>query len=195
MAGEGSNMRYPILALALLNGNRFFSDSDSRLNTVLRVRRIFPNIGFAVGGSAEFGSQLLPPESSASSRLTILGLDAQYSIGRLGTRLEVVQGTRPSTLLSREPEFAAAFLPKSKTSGGAVSGLFRLTSTDQIYVRHDMLYGDPMIGQTVRATSAGYVRFIGEHSRIGFNYQWKNHPTSNDDAVNTRFQTSLGIVF
>lgn len=188
-------IRNTTISAAVLNGNRFFSDVDRRLNTVLRVRRMLPNLGLAIGGSAEFGSQLVPPESGASSHLTVLGLDAQYSLGRFGARLEMIRGTRPSTLLSREPEFTKAFLPGSKTSGGAVAGLFRLTRADQIFVRHDLLFGDPMLGQTVRATSAGYVRFINEHSRIGLNYQWKNHPTANDDAVNTQFQTTLGIVF
>src|SRR5262245_27090441 len=40
-------LRNTSISAALLNGNRFFSDTDTRLNTVLRVRRTFPDIGFA----------------------------------------------------------------------------------------------------------------------------------------------------
>jgi hypothetical protein len=187
--------RNTAISAAVFNGNRLFADSDRQLNTVLRVRRFLSARGLAFGASAEWGSQILPPGVHGSSRITILGADLQYSFRRFGARVEVVRGTRPSTLLSREPEFTEAFLPGSKTSGGAISGLFRLTDADQLYARYDTLFGDPMTGETVRATSAGYVRFIGEHTRIGLNYQWKNRPTFNDDAVNTRFQTSLGIVF
>ena len=38
-------------------------------------------------------------------------------------------------------------------------------------------------------------RFLGEHARISLNYQWENRPALNDDVVNTRFQTTLGVVF
>jgi hypothetical protein len=184
-----------VLSAAILNGNRFFNDVDYHLNTLFRVRRLLPNIGLAIGGSAEFGSQLLPSGVVGDSNVRILGVDAQYAIRRFGARFEIVRGTRPSTLLSREPEFASSFAPGTHTSGGAASGLFRLTPTDQIYVRYDTLFGDPETGKNVRATSAGYLRFLGEHTRFGLNYQWKNHPTFNDDSVNTRFQTTLGIVF
>ena len=68
-------------------------------------------------------------------------------------------------------------------------------SSDQIFVRYDTLFGDPMTGQNVRAVNAGYLRLLGEHARVSFNYQLKNRPTLNDDAVNTRFQATLGVVF
>jgi hypothetical protein len=188
-------VRNTTLSAAVLNGNRFFNDSDKRLNTVLRIRRLLPGLGLAFGASGEFGSQILPPDVRASSDIRILGFDLQYSLRRFGTRLELIRGTRPSTLLSREPEFTHAFVPGSRTSGGAVAGFFRVTGSDQLYARYDVLFGDPMSGQTVRATSAGYLRLLGEHTRIGVNYQWKNRPTFNDDSVNTKFHTTLGIVF
>jgi phosphate-selective porin len=194
-ADNNAAVRNTTLSAAFLNGNRFFADFDQRLNTVLRIRRRFPTAGLALGGSVEFGSQVLPSDAVGSSHVRILGLDFQYALRRFGTRVELIRGTRPSTLLSRDPIFTTGFLPGSHTSGAAVSGLFRLTSADQLYVRYDHLSGDPVSGQTVRATSAGYLRFIGEHAKLGLNYQWKNHPTLNDDAVNTRFQTTLGIVF
>ena len=183
------------ISAAVLNGNRFFSDFDNRLDTVFRVRRVFPGAGLALGASAQFGSQRLPPNTTASSDVRIVGADLQYAVGRIGTRFEVIRGTRPSTLLSREAEFTEAFLSGARTSGGAVSGLFRLTSADQLYARYDMLFGDPVTGQNVRAANAGYLRFLGERARVGVNYQWKNRPTFNDDAVNTRFQTTFGVVF
>ena len=188
-------LRNTTFSAALLNGNRLFADSDNRLNTVIRVRRLVPNWGLAIGGSAEFGSQLLPPNTVGSRSVRIFGLDLQYALQRFGARVEIIRGTRPSTFLSREPEFTEAFVPGAHTSGGSAAGLFRLTTADQIYIRYDTLFGDPMTGENVRATSAGYLRFIGEHTRLGVNYQWKNRPTFNDDAVNTKFQTTLGIVF
>jgi len=187
--------RNTAFSAALLNGNRLFADSNRGLNGVFRVRRLLPSLGLAIGASAELGSQLLPPGTNGNSNLRIVGLDLQYSFRRFGTRAEIIRGTRPSTLLSREPEFTEAFLPGSRTSGAAISSLFRVSESDQLYARYDTLFGDPMTGQTIRATSAGYVRFIGERARLGLNYQWKNRPTFNDDAVNTRFHTTLGIVF
>jgi Phosphate-selective porin O and P len=189
------DLRNTTVSAAILNGNRFFADFDKRVNTVLRIRRLLPASGLAVGVSAEVGSQSVPPGISGNSDLRIFGLDLQYTVRRFGTRLELIRGTRPSTVLSREPEFTEAFVPGSHTSGVAFSGLFRLTESDQLYARYDTVFGDPMIGDTVRATNAGYLRFIGERARIGVNYQWKNRPTFNDDAVNTKFQTTLGIVF
>jgi len=186
--------RNTTVSAALLNGNRFFSDFDSGLDGVFRIRRLIPQWGLAVGASAQVGTQRVPPGISAGNDSKIFGLDLQYAFRRFGTRVEVVRGTRPSTLLSREPEFTSAFLPGSKTSGAAVSGFLSLTSRDQLYLREDLLFGDPMTANSVRATSAGYLRFIGEGARIGLNYQWKNRPTFNDDAVNSRFQATLGMV-
>jgi hypothetical protein len=183
------------ISAAVLNGNRFFNDFDNRLDTLFRIRRLFPAAGLAIGASAQFGSQRLPPNIIGSNNVRIAGLDLQYALGRFGTRVEVVRGTRPSTLLSREPEFTQAFSPGAHTSGAAISGLYRLMSSDQIFVRYDTLFGDPMTGQNVRAVNAGYLRLLGEHTRVSFNYQWKNRPTFNDDLVNTRFQATLGVVF
>jgi hypothetical protein len=181
---------------AVLNGNRFFADRDGKLDALLRVRRLFPSRGFAAGISFQFGNQLLPPnDTSGDDGVRILGADAQYVLGNLGLRFEAVHGTRPSTLLSLEPEFAPAFAPGLKTSGVTAGAIYRLTNTGQAYGRVDVLEGDPVTGETARAVDLGYLHTIDEHARIGVNWQWKNRPTFNDDEVNTRFQVTIGVVF
>ena len=97
---------------ALLNGNRFFSDRDGRLDALFRVRRVIPSLRLAAGFSLQVGNQLLPPgDTSGDDGVTIVGADAQYVVGNLGLRFEAVHGTMPSTLLALEPEFAPAFAP------------------------------------------------------------------------------------
>jgi hypothetical protein len=181
---------------ALLNGNRFFADRDGRLDALFRVRRLFPSIGLAAGASVQVGSQMLPPtDQSGDDGVTIIGADAQYVVGRLGLRAEAVHGTRPSTLLSLEPEFAPAYGRGLKTSGFATGMVYRLSHADQAYGRFDLLAGDPVTAETARAVDLGYLHNIDEHARIGVNWQWKNRPTFNDDEVNTRFQITIGVVF
>jgi hypothetical protein len=180
---------------AVLNGNRFFADGDDKLDALIRVRRLFPSIGLAAGASWQIGSQLVPPEHASDDGVTIVGVDAQYAIGRLGFRIEAVRGTMPSTLLALEPEFAPAFAPGLTTSAVAAGLLYRISSADQAYARFDILSGDPVTGEQARATDVGYVRTLDGHARLGVNWQWKNRPTFNDDAVNTRLQVTLGVVF
>lgn len=181
---------------AVLNGNRFFADRDGKLDALFRVRRLFASRGFAAGVSFQFGNQLLPPnDTSGDDGVRILGADVQYALGSLGLRFEAVHGTRPSTLLSLEPEFAPAFASGLKTSGVTAGAIYRLTSTDQAYGRFDVLEGDPVTGETFRAVDLGYLHSIDEHARIGVNWQWKNRPTFNDDEVNTRFQITIGVAF
>ena len=181
---------------ALLNGNRFFSDRDGRLDALFRVRRVIPSLRLAAGFSLQVGNQLLPPgDTSGDDGVTIVGADAQYVVGNLGLRFEAVHGTMPSTLLALEPEFAPAFAPGLKTSGVTAGAIYRFTDADQAYGRYDLLDGDPVTGETAHAVDIGYLRVIDEHARIGVNWQWKNRPTFNDDEVNTRFQATLGVVF
>jgi phosphate-selective porin len=180
---------------ALLNGNRFFADRDDNLDVLIRVRRVFPSIGFAAGISVQAGTQLVPPEHTADDRTTIVGVDAQYVIRRVGVRFEAVRGTMPSTLLSRESACAPAFVPHLKTEAVAAGVVYRLTGADQVYARFDSLSGDPVTGRTARAADVGYLRALDEHARIGVNWQTKNLPTFNDDAVNTRVQVTLNVIF
>jgi hypothetical protein len=180
---------------AVLNGNRFFADRDDKLDALFRVRRVFPATGFAVGASLQVGTQLVPAAQPADNGVTILGVDAQYVLGLIGIRVEAVHGTTPSTVLALEPEFTPAFAAGRTTSGVAVAGLVRLSDVAQAYGRFDMLSGDPVTGERASAVDVGVVRVLDEHSRIGVNWQWKNRPTFNDDAINTRVQVTLGVVF
>jgi hypothetical protein len=142
------------------------------------------------------GNQVLPPAGrSGDDGVTIAGFDVQYVVGRLGLRLEAVHGTRPSTLLSLEPDFAPAFDPARTTTGVAAGIVYRLTDADQAYARYDVLAGDPVTNETARAVDIGYLRAIDKHARLGLNWQWKNRPTFNDDEINTRFQLTLGVIF
>jgi hypothetical protein len=195
-AADAAALKHTHVYAALLNGNRFFADRDGQLDALLRVRRLFPSVRLAAGVSLQVGNQLLPPaDLSGDDGVTIVGADAQYAVGRLGLRVEAVHGTRPSTLLSLETEFAPAWGPGLNTSGATAGALYRLTDADQIYGRFDVLAGDPVTGETARAGDIGYLRFIDEHARIGVNWQWKNRPTFNDDEINTRFQVTMGVVF
>ena len=77
----------------------------------------------------------------------------------------------------------------------ATSLIVRASTADHLYVRFDQLTGDPMSGQTVRATDVGYRRAVGAAAHVAVDYQWKNLPTHNDDAVNARFQATVGVTF
>ena len=73
-------------------------------------------------------------------------------------RAELVTGNRPSTLLALAPEFAPAFRPGARSTGGAVFSSLRLTDRDQVYGRFDAFYGDPVYDYDVRAINMGYLR-------------------------------------
>ncbi len=179
--------------IGAFNGNRFFADNNRQANYVLRVRKVFPN--FAIGLSAQRGKQILPIGVSGNNDENLVGMDFQYAIGRLGLRGEVVAGNTPSTLLGIEPEFADAFRPGAKSAGGALFATWRLTETDHIYARYDQFNRDPVKGYNVRAFNFGYLRYLGEMTRIGVDYQFKNRPSFNDDAVNGRFHITWSIEF
>jgi hypothetical protein len=186
------NVQYFIGAF---NGNRFFVDSNRQLNYLFRLRKQFPAINLAAGVSAQLGHQLLPPGVSGNNNENVFGVDLQYARGRFGLRGELVTGNMPSTLLGLEPEVAPAFRPSKHSAGGAVLGTYQLTERNHIYARYDQFNGDPVTGQNVRAFNFGYFRLLGESSRIGVDYQFKNRLSFNDDAVNTRLQITWGITF
>lgn len=180
---------------ALLNGNRFFNDNDGQLDTLFRLRRHWPALHAAVGASVQLGSQIVPEAFAGQTRVRLVGLDGQWAVSRLGLRAEWVHGTRPSTLLALEPNYTTAFAPGTTTDGLSTAALVHVTEHDEIYGRWDRLMGDPMSGRTVRVTDIGYRRLFDERTRLAIDYQWKNAPTDNDDAVNTRFQISLSVEF
>jgi hypothetical protein len=178
----------------VFNGNRFFDDNNDALNVDVRVRKQFAARPFAIGASWEHGSQLLPLGSAGSNRSSVYGIDAQWVFGRLGIRAEYVRGDMPSTLLALTPEFAPGFTPGEKTSGSAAFFDYRLTSRDQVYWRWDQLANDPVTRANVHAFNVGYLRQIGESSRIGFDYQRKDDVTFNDDELNTHFSIRWNIL-
>lgn len=181
--------------IGAFNGNRFFADNNRQANYVLRVRKLFDRPRLAVGFSAQRGKQILPPGVSGNNDENLIGMDFQYAIGRLGLRGEIVAGNTPSTLLGIEPEFADAFRPGSKSAGGALFATLRLTDRDHVYARYDQFNRDPVKGYNVRALNFGYLRYLGEMTRIGVDYQFKNRPSFNDDALNGRFHINWSIEF
>ena len=183
------------LYVAALNGNRFFNDNDGRLDTVLRVRREFERVHLAVGGSAQIGSQIVPPTFAGQTGVRIVGLDAQYATAHVGVRAEWVHGTRPSTLLALHAEYTDAFAPHTSTDGLSTALLVTPDPRSQLYGRIDRLRGDPMTGRDVRALDVGYRRILSDAARLTIDYQWKNAPTVNDDSLNTRLQVTFGLEF
>jgi phosphate-selective porin len=179
----------------VFNGNRFFDDNNDDLNVNLRLRKSFSERPFAIGVSLQTGKQVMPPDAASSARATVYGVDAQWVLGRLGIRAEYVRGDTPSTLLGLEPDFAPGYEPGAKTSGADAFFDYRLTMKDEAYWRWDWLKDDPVTRADVRAFNAGYLRRLGKNSHIGFDYQWKNGVTYNDDKVNTRFAIRWSLVY
>lgn len=176
--------------VGVVNGNRFFNDSNRQLNYLFRIRHVNERAGIAVGASVQLGKQLLAPGVSGNNNERLYGLDLQYVVGRFGLRAEIVTGNMPSTLLGVEPDFAPAFRPGAHSTGGAVFATYRVAGSHNVYARYDQFNGDPVTGRNVRAVNFGYFRQIGSFSRLALDYQWKNRPSFNDDAINGRFQVT-----
>jgi hypothetical protein len=177
------------------NGNRFFADNNRNLNYDIRVRKLFERLSLAIGASAQIGRQILPDGVRGNDRENLYGADLQWAWKRLGVRAEFVGGNMPSTLLSLAPEFAPAFLPEAHAAGGSVSSIFKLTDSDQVYARYDQFNRDLVSGLNIQAFNFGYFRRMGDHSRVGVAYQFKNHPSFNDDLVNTKFQIIWNVTY
>jgi hypothetical protein len=182
--------------IGAFNGNRFFTDNNRQLNYLARLRKVFDRQRLAIGLSAQLGKQLLPPGTSGNNKEKLFGFDFQYALtDRLGLRGEFATGNTPSTLLSIVPEFAPAFRPGAHSSGGHLFINYRLTNRDNIYARYDQFNNDPVTGRNVRAFNFGFFRPIGELSRLSFDYQFKNRPSFNDDAINGRLNLTWAIEF
>jgi len=198
--GDLGFIRHPVFKnvhyfVGAFNGNRFFADNNRQANVIVRVRKVFEQPKLALGVSMQRGKQLLPPGASGNNDENIYGLDFQFARGRFGLRGEIAAGNTPSTLLGIEPEFAAAFRPGARSAGGHLFATYGLTARDHIYARYDQFNRNPVKGYHVRAFNFGYFRQVGETSRIGFDYQFKNRPSFNDDAVNGRFHITWSIEF
>lgn len=179
----------------VFNGNRFFNDNNSELNYNFRIRKVFAALPLAVGASVQRGTQLSPPGIVGSADENIYGVDIQYVVGRLGIRGEYVRGDMPSTLLGLQPEFAPSFTPGAESSGAAAFFNYELTPKDGIYWRWDRFENDPVSGGNIRAFNLGYLRRIGDNSRIGIDYQAKNDVSFNDDELNTKFSITWNIEY
>jgi len=176
------------------NGNRFFNDSNRQVNYMARVRKIFDKDKLAVGASVQLGKQLLPTGVSGNDNERIFGADFQFASGRFGVRGEVLTGNMPSTPASIKPEFFPAFRPGAHSSAGELFVSYRVAGPHNIYARYNQFNGDPVTGQNILAFNFGYFRPIGQVSRLSFDYQFKNHPSFEDDAINGRFQITWGIL-
>ncbi len=177
------------------NGNRFFVDNNRQLNYNVRLRKVFDAVPLAVGVSVQLGRQLLPEGVHGNSRENLFGADVQWAWKRLGVRAEFVGGNMPSTLLSLQPEFAPAFRPGVHSSGGSVFSSFRVTRQSEAYARYDRFNRDPVSGKNVRSFNVGYFRYLGDNSRIGVDYQFKNRVSFNDDLLNTRLQIVWNVMY
>jgi phosphate-selective porin len=193
--GLGGAWRGTQIFAGAFNGNRFFVDNNRQLNYDLRVRKIFDGLPLALGFSVQLGRQLLPPGVDGNNRENVYGADVQWAWKRLGFRAEIMGGNMPSTLLSLDPEFAPSFRPGAHSVGGALFSSFKISGADQIYGRYDQFNNDPVSGKNVRAFNFGYLRKIGDNSRIGVDYQFKNRVSYNDDLLNTRLQIIWNVVY
>ena len=179
----------------ILNGNRFFDDDNEDVNYNFRIRKVLEELPLAFGASLQRGTQTLPPGVTGPNNEDYYGLDVQYVAGRLGIRAEYTRGDMPSRLLSLEPEFAPGFEPGVDSWGAAAMFDFRLTPRDEVYWRWDRFDNDPVTRNDIDAFNAGYLRWIGESSRLGIDYQSKSDVTFNDDALNSKFTISWNVVY
>ena len=176
------------------NGNRFFNDSNRQVNYMARIRKIFDKEKLAVGASVQLGKQPLPLGISGNDNERLFGVDFQFTMGRFGLRGEALAGNRPSTLPTIDTQFFPAFRPGSHSSAAELFMSYRVAGPHNIYARYNQFYGDPMTGLNIRAFNLGYFRPIGQLSRLSVDYQFKNHPSFEDDAINGRFQITWGIL-
>ncbi len=191
----GSAWKGAQVSAGVLNGNRFFVDNNRQLNYNLRFRKIFSSVPLAVGASVQLGKQLLPPGVNGSTNENLYGADVQWSWKRVGVRAEVAGGNMPSTLLGLTPEFAPLFRPGAHAVGGTALISFRVVGRDQVYWRYDQFNRDLVSGENIRAFDIGYFHYIGENSRLGVDYQFKNKISNNDDRLNTRLQIIWNVMY
>lgn len=179
----------------VFNGNRFWADNNRQVNYQFRGRTRFDSIHLAFGLSGQIGHQLLPPSVTGTNSQNVIGFDIQYALHRLGLRAELLAGDMPSTALSLNPVFFAAFRPGRHSAGGAAVATYAVTFRDNVYARYDQVNSDPQTDLTIRAVNFGYFRSLTRSERIGFDYQWKNNLSFNNNAVNTRLQITWTAKF
>jgi hypothetical protein len=99
----------------------------------------------------------------------------------------------PSTSLAFQPDFFPSFRPGAHSTAGTLFVGYRIAGNNNLYARYNQFNGDPVTGNNVRAMNVGYFRPISRLSRLNIDYQFKNRPTFEDDAVNGRFQITWQI--
>jgi hypothetical protein len=191
------------LAIAAVNGNRFYADSNRQLNYLVRVRRLHKQ--FAWGGSVQLGIQPTPAQVNQTNNENVFGLDAQWAIGRLGLRAEFAHGNRPATMVTRDVEFNPTFIEgeRVRTVGWTLSGLWSFSANTQAYLRFDRLGGDTIQlcpqskdGSCKSNSVNGGVRWIvAQYGIFGIDVQRKDRVSHDRNGVNTRLQVTSGIVF
>lgn len=191
VSGDLGSLQY---FAGVFNGNRFFNDNNRQVNYVARVRKIFEKPKLAVGVSVQAGKQILPPGVSGNNNERVVGVDAQYAVGRVGVRVEAVAGNMPSTRLGLQPEFFSAFRPGLHSSAGSLLLNYQVSEKQNVYARYNSFRHDPVTGRDVHAVNFGLTRFVGEHSRLSVDYQYKNRASFEDDAINGRLQISWGLL-
>src|SRR5450759_2017844 len=178
--------------VGVFNGNRFFNDNNRQVNYMARVRKLFDK-KLAVGASMQLGKQLLPPGVSGNDNERIFGLDFQFVAGRFGIRGEALAGNMPSTSVAFQPDFFPAFRPGAHSTAETFFMGYRIAGDNNVYARYNQFNGDPVTGKNVWAVNFGYFRPIGRLSRLTVDYQYKNQPSFEDDAINGRFQITWQI--
>jgi hypothetical protein len=179
----------------VFNGNRFWTDNNRQLNYVFRMRKHSERLHLAAGVSGQVGHQLLPPGVRGTDQQDIIGTDVQWAYRGFGLRSEIIAGNMPSTLLSLQPVFAPQFRPGRHAAAGTVFATYHVGNQDDLYVRYDQFNRDLVNGFNIRAINFGYQRKLPANTTVGIDFQQKNHLSFNDDAVNSRFQVTWGIVF
>jgi hypothetical protein len=191
-------------AVAAVNGNRFFADSNKQLNYLFRLRNA-QSAHLAYGVSVQLGTQLVPPGVNQTDDENVIGADVQWTSGRLGARAEFVHANRPSTFLASTPVFAPAFVQGARVRSVATTAsvLWALTPNSLLYGRFDRFAGDtvrlcPSLKDgscKINAVNGGVRQTVNGRGFVNVDLQWKNQPSFNYDAVNTALQVSVGVVF
>lgn len=186
------------------NGNRFWADNNKQLNYDVRLRKRFDPIHLAIGVSAQVGHQVLPPGMTGPDHQNMISGDTQFAIGRFGFRAEFVAADMPSTMLAITPgfspfvetdQYAPMFLPGRHVVAGAAFADYSFSKNDTVYARYDQFNRDLVNGFNIRAFDFGYIRYLPDAIKLGIDYQFKNHPSYNDDFVNTKLQLTWQVVF
>jgi hypothetical protein len=190
-------------ALAVVNGNRMFDDSNAQVNYLGRARWRRP--GFAIGGSVQLGTQVVPPGVDQTDNEHAFGVDAQWQRGPFALRGEFVHANRPSTRFEPDLVFWPGFIQgkRVRTVGETLTALWELDRDRLLYFRVDRLAGDAMFvcpdakdgGCKINAVNGGFRQRLGTRGDVTLDLQWKDRLSFGYDAVNTRAQVTSSLRF